>query len=1253
MFGVDYVYQRYLEPVFAQAGDVVQSVLDCNDTLKCATKTIDNVAKVIAKYNKQQDATEEKVQRLQKDVNMVTSRWHDAILTDARQEVETKVQDKMVDIDELLDKKWEQLEADGMARMRTMLDNRVEEAQRVDPWLEIKAKRRDESLKRLEEKMPNKAEKAELKKLDSQHAAFGRRLTKVEAAQQTESTQRASEILDLELKHVEFSDKVQTIERNQEAWKAAEAARKETENEFRRRFNALENPLLVRHVAVSNLGRISSAAANAGQHQGETGGCQPKEVGALTTKAQAHEKRIQSLETSMGGLNIDEIKGAFHITEEKFQQYDGYFKDIVKEFNEMKVANQSDLKAHKDSVDEAMRKQQEAADQALRQQKDAADKELSDYKESVEEEMRLYKASVQKEFESHKASVDKEFADYRAKAEAETKVQDERYNGLESQVAALRDLMNNMNTGRQVPPSPPEPQPPTPPRAGGFQGVTPSPTSKGSSVQEDDTPMECDSDDDCEMEDVPLPSIQPKIPQPPQKPSQQPSQQAPQHPSREPVAQTTTVPKDTEMSPSAGPIKSQQVQTSGPEHKPQVTGGGKPCLSNGSAKPPGAAPTVSAPRQGHQNSVGTPPVAGSGPSQPSTSGPATPSREPTLFQKSIFSGGAHSYTIPPGQPSAPIPTASPIKAPAAPKFDFKGPISPVKKPQGQPSVKTPGANPTKAPSALKFDFNAPLPPIKKPLVDCDEKPSSSKANLSPAKPAPAIPAAGEAAAKESTSSNTGPASVAGSSDLTNGNAASNNRNTASGNTKSAEGRPDASAASKNEGPVHTGASSTSDPTSSAANTTGSSSATGNVSSAPATPKKGPAPKSGKKKPVNIFNQRKPPVTPSKSPATQTKASSIAKQQQADFAAKFSTPQPANATPTGASQNPSSTGGKQRFHIPGLAGAPDTSPYRALATPHASKPLEGSLANHAATSGVIESGSRVNIFEQPSDQSSERSSDAANDALDVAEASVVESQKFMNNSDIQMSENDMTTEIAEPGKPLNHSANQMPVAAPGTTPMDTQPDRAGPELFLKPPKNIADRRIATVRSRTKNLTEEVKKLRLKDNVEQAFDQLSKLKASQDADSSEDEVDYGDPNDVNDQDNRTTVMGPSKASPKHTKYTINFLKGWRAHVVSIPFVTEFAAKMDIRNPEDIKVILEIIMKWDRSMSTQEILKGAGIAINTQKLTIFELEECMALYREEIFVGAIQHQSLGSEDWNEFHELFTKYYQQWLLDHSPDAF
>lgn len=60
------------------------------DTLKCATKTIDNVAKVIAQYNKQQDATEEKVQRLQKDVNMITSRWHDAILTDARQEVEIK-----------------------------------------------------------------------------------------------------------------------------------------------------------------------------------------------------------------------------------------------------------------------------------------------------------------------------------------------------------------------------------------------------------------------------------------------------------------------------------------------------------------------------------------------------------------------------------------------------------------------------------------------------------------------------------------------------------------------------------------------------------------------------------------------------------------------------------------------------------------------------------------------------------------------------------------------------------------------------------------------------------------------------------------------------------------------------------------------------------------------------------------------------------------------------------------------------------
>lgn len=1186
----------------------------------------------------------------------------------------SRVQDKMVDIDELLDKKWEQLEADGMARMRTMLDNRIEEAQRMDPWLEIKAKRRDESLKRLEEKMPNKAEKAELKKLDSQHAAFGRRLTKVEAAQNTESTQRAREILDLELKHVEFSDKVQTIERNQEAWKVTEAARKETENEFRRRFNALENPLLVRHVTVSNLGRISSAAASAGQHQGETRGCQPKEVGALTTKAQAHEKRIQSLETSMGGLNVDEIKGAFQITEEKFQQYDGYFKDIVKEFNEMKAANQSDLKAHKDSVDEAMRKQQKAADQTLRQQKDAADKELSDYKESLEEEMRLYKASVQKEFESHKASVDKEFADYRAKAEAETKVHNERYNGLESQVAALRDLMNNMNTGRQVPPSPPEPQPPTPPRAGGFQGVTPSPTSKGGSVQEDDTPMECDSDDDCEMEDVDLGGTQP---------SQQPSQQAPQHPSqnpppkpeRQPVAQTTMGPKDTGMTSSVGSVNSQQAQTSGPERKPQVTGGGKPSLSNGSAKPPGAAPTASSPRQGRQNSVGNPLVADSRPSQPSTLGPATP-REPTLFQKSIFSGGAHSYTIPPGQPSAPIPTASPIKAPAAPNFDFKGPISPVKKPQGRPSVTIPGATPTKAPTALKFNFNSPLPPVKElevnwsarleqdidfappsELDDSDEKPSSSKAKLSPAKPAPAIPAAGEAAAKESTSSNTGPTSVAGSSDLTNGNAASNNRNTASGNTKSAEGKPDASAASKNEGPVHTGASSTNDPTSSAANTTGSSSATGNVSSAPATPKKGPAAKSGKKKPVNLFNQRKPPMTPSKSPATQTKASSIAKQQQADFAAKFSTPQPANATPTGASQNPSSTGGKQKFHIPGLSGAPNTSPYRALATPHASKPLEGSLANHAATSGVIESGSRVHIFEQPSDQSSERSSNAspgkATDALNVAEASVAESQKPMDNSDIQMSEDDMATEIAEPGKPVDHSANQMTVAASGTTPMDTQPDRAGPELFLKPPKNLADRRIATVRSRTKNLTEEVKKLRLKDNVEQAFDQLSKLKASQDADSSEDEVDYGDPNDANDQDKRTTVMSPSKASPKRTKYSINFLKGWRAHVVSIPFVTEFAAKMDIRNAEDIKVILEIIMKWDRSMSTQEILKGAGIAINTPKLTIFELEECMALYREEIFVGAIQHQSLGSEDWNEFHELFTKYYQQWLLDHSPDAF
>lgn len=1114
---------------------------------------------------------------------------------DVKKAIDAVTKAKMADIDKMLDEKWEAPEVNGMARLRTNLGRQPvatqpshqQEKQQLEANLQACLTR----IAELELQAAEKADKAEMGKLRGDVASFGRRIPKVDKIKK--------DITNLETKYSDLANKVDLIERNQGAILTAIDANTKTGQELRGRIHVLENPLHVRQVNITNLGAVATSVAGGEQPQASTGGCDPKEVSALTTKIEGHDQRLERLETALSGLEPDKIRQGFQWADSKFQQWDKCFEeDFPNKVKEIEATHERQLQLYKGAADEAMAKQKQSAEEQLRQQKAASDKELSDYKESMEEQMKVYKASVHQEYEAHKASKDKEFADYVAKTDAEQKAQNERHDQLASVVNDLLAQLKGQSAGQHSPgPSqpqqPPEghPQQPTPQpqRSGNGNGpwaFTPAPPNQG---QPDPTPevqmggVGGEHDLDSEMMEAP--------PQAPQQPNHQP----PQQPLPQPPQPNAATPRDTPMT-NDGPIIPNNNANVGAGPKPQLVGGNQPLPGNSPASPSFRTPTAStSARSVHQGSLFGKPI-GSG-TRASTMPPladATPASERgLLFSRSVFASGAvQKKPLPAGQKPLPGPGATA-------KFDFASPMPPVEQPEVDWSA-----------TMEKIDLD---PPAE--LADDDEKPSPSKAKLPPVNAPPATPSADKPAANEAMPGNTGN-TAAPPAAKTNG----------SGTTVSAP-------------PM--------------SNNAGSSSTAGAPPSTPAKPQ-GPAPastprpKTAKKK-VDPFIKRNPTATPSK-PAevtskaltTQTKAASLAKQRQEAFENQYSSPLP-EKTMTPAPATPKQVtpaAAAPEFRIPGLS-------YPSKPATPAPKPAASPLANNAAVHDVIDTKTAANIFlkeiEKIQEMNDAPAPEQANAAAGGAEAGATEPAEPANNTgDTQMSDAEEEAEVHESEvNPRKHTAD-APVIPQDADPMET------------------DRRVVKASGRSKKLTAaEIKGHKDQFNQMAAWEEMEKAMAYEQSKKTpgfvaDDEVDYADPADLNDEDVHTTTMPPPKPKVKPTKYTLQYFDAWKALFLSRRNLTRLAEEMEIGD-EFLDTFITQIRDLDAEADLDDLFSQAGLPMTKAAYTKFEMTNLMRTYREEVYFESLRAMSQdkhSDESFDDTRAYIDRDVDRWFRSHLPDS-
>ncbi|KAK7697194.1 hypothetical protein SLS64_013799 [Diaporthe eres] len=1043
--------------------------------------------------------------------------------------------------------------------------------------------------------------------------------------------------LSLQTQFKGLSEKVDSVESSQGAMKTAIDANTKADLEIRGRVHVLENPPHVRQVDATNLRAVATAIAADEQRQSNTPGCDPKEVSALTAKTDGHDQRIERLETAMSEVVpkmekaspwFDSVRGELDTT----AQYISEHRDIPDKVKEIEAAHQR----HGQLMDEALAKQKESFEEKLRQQKEASDKEKQDLKEAMQEQMRLSEASIRKECDERLASKDKAFAEHVAKTEAAKKEQNARQDQLEKRMNDMFAMMQGQNAAQQSPaPAPVQgqqqpsqalpPQPTPAPHGNGPWVATPTPPNQGPQpVPRPDVNMGETPDLDDEMKDAPSePSQQPQFFQPPPQPS--------------------------------------QPNFATPDHTPMTSG--DPMIPNNRGSL--GFGRRSQPMRSNQ------PLPGAGSSQPASS----------AGQRPLFGSSSGAPKVPSGQQGLPNPMATPAKAPAPSKFGFSAPPPAVNKPQ---------INWSASAGSLNFD------PPDMDIDDDDVKPSQPKPRQPLVNAPPATPWAGKPAANNAPSGNTGGSDTV----MTNG------------SSSTAGGPP--STPAKPQAPAHT---------------------------------KPKVPKPAKKK-ADPMVQRKPGATPSKpaqttnkAQTTQTTAASWAQKKQAAFAANYgSTPAPkviVDEKTTLPSVEPSE---KQPpvFHIPGLTGAVNTSPFAlkpkapapvpkpaptpgwtpvtagagtpsptyapgpsvprpvqpgssttspiysnpsptysptspAVNTaPSAPRTHTSPLANPAATSDTIESATTTNVFSKEVEKPMEAKPAANADDIQMSGAEATKPLKYETEvnrrkhaADVQIVPNDdakihrrESQDDTKSNKPEDGAE-----APKGDTQGDSIDDKQESQGDHPMQTDRPKRPMVMPKGKASKLTAAEIQRQKDDFMEQsAWDAMEKAAAAKAAqaakaalEAADDVVDYADPNDINDEDVHITTMVPPTPSLRPMRYTIDFFRTWRQHMLSEKSLEIEAAMYNCMSKEDVAFFIDKMRKEDNGTSLDFLVHKAEIALGKPAYDKSEMVRLFGAWRDQVFIQALFHMDLDDYDYgfNQTRGRFMIYFAHWFRDHKPDAF
>lgn len=1017
-----------------------------------------------------------------------------------------------------------------------------------------------------------------------------------------------------------LSGNVDSIKRDQDAMKKGTDANTQALQEMQGRVQNLENSPPSSQVAIPDA--VTTPSPCAAEPAAAVVGCDHKEVDDLITKTDGHEKRIESIENVFTHIKPEDLWNFIIFATAKFDEFDGYFSELQNKVQEI----DNTQKRQADLLDDTVSKQKASSEQQQTQQKCTSDKDISDLKdqnaakdkqiadlkaqnnklaedsaqqgrriESLEagnKQLAEANAEQGREIESIKANA----AAQKAERDAEQKVQNDRLDSLEQWRESLAGMFQQFPGPNQQQPQlvPQQPSPPAPQGNGPWTPAGTPPNQAPDPVPELDVEMENggngdDADDglDSEMMDAPDQPEQPQVPQPPQQ-SQQP--QPPRQLFHQPQQPSTSTPRDTPMA-NAGPIFPASNGNVGAAQQPQPMAGSQPFPSNGPIIPAPTTPSGSAPQPSRQHLgplLPQPPSSGSVPSQPAASTPApapaapaapTPagpaSQKGNLFAKSLFSSGSHNVN--PNQ------------------FNFNTAAPAFNMPQIDWDAKA---------GKLKVDFDPPSD-----LDDDDDELLNPKGQMPQAAAAPATPSTGQTATKISSPGNTGASSAA---------------------------------------PVNGGSGSNA-PAPPVANNAGPSSSAAGSSSTPAKP----TPKPAKKKP-SPFIQRKPAAaTPSKpaevtskAQSTMTPAAAIAAARQAAFKELYNAPA-APQTPSPAPVAPlQPAGGESGLFIPG---APNNSPFALKVKPPAFQPSSSPYLSQSRSHDTVESSSPVNLFLKEVVVVPEVK--PATTEAGAAEAGTAEPAKLEDNGDdIDMSDSDSKPKAPEapaatmPEGTDNDATMSDPQSEPATTEAP-KPEPSKPEATKAPTAPVArkadamdvDRKLVKPKGRFQNMTRaqvQAHKERFNKEVEWAAqDRKANAPApKKPAGSEEDEVDYADPNDMNDEDTHTTVMVAPKKSVKPAKYTPLYFQKWKKSFCYSTYPTW--------NRPFVHLFCQQLAKMEQhDYCLDELVEKAGFPRQKKAYEKSQMMRLMDFWFEEVFMGALRDIRCEAGVMDSFRREFNK--------------
>lgn len=1103
------------------------------------------------------------------------------------------------------------------------------------------------------------ADKADKEQLDQQScdlASLAARTGKVE-----DDTARLD--TRLETQREDLSKKLSLVEQTQGAMQTAIDADAQTVKELRDRVHDLENPHPV---------------AGTEQPQANTADCDPKELTVLITKAEGHDQRLESLETAVGTFNADMMHEAFEWFEwanGKFKLSDQFLReygDIPNKVKELEATHgqQGQL------MNEALAKQEESFEQKLRQQKEVTDKEVKDLEKSLREEMRLQVSSIEKQYEERLSSKDKELAEQKQRVDSLESKLDQILHQINPQGAAPQSHSTDQGQPQnKAAPTQPNPWAPIP------TAPAQRPALSSPKAQMQGTPNSGDGviDLDTEMGDAPS--------QPPKQHSRQPSQADVPMASVEPI-----IPNNNG---NAGFSRGSQPM----ERNPPLNGAHL-------VQPIFQAPTPSAPpAHGLNNSVWNGPIAtATGPSTPAPHARPDPTGnrgEP--LQRPSLGFGHRGFQQALKQRQLSNLEATPSNAAAPSKFGYNGAPPPVNMPQMNWGA-----------SVEKVNFDPPADMD----IDDDVKPLQTMARQALAIPAPATPLVAQPAPNNAPPANVGGDDTVmtdGSSSNAGGPSSTPSMPQPPAPTRPLAPKPakkvdpfiqkKPGATPSKPAAVTSMVQSTQSKMASFAQKKQAAFAS-EFGSAPA-PKaileKGPSPSQA---PSEYFIPGLTGAANNSPFALKPKAPAPAPQP----ASPAFTPVIAAPKPGPQAFVPVSPAYKPQF----AAYSPTSPTYQPapppLPTPSASpiaRPTPSPLANHAATSDTIQSATATNVFmkpiEQPVEQSAEQPSEsndksapeAAMGGAGDAAAPVAEPAKpSANADDIQMSGAESKPESTKKGEyeadknPKKHPAPEQivpsdqpkahRVEAQGAVIMPKTTFQAVEEVTMENSQDDSmgdnqgsqgdvpmqtERRVAKAKGKAKKLGEAEARRQMDDFLqESAWDEMDKAFKYENAQekkkaaaAADDEVDYADPNDVNDEDIHNTTMDPPKPNFRPTKYSLNLFKAWKDHFLSWDHLSKQAIKFECETQGGVEYFVDEVRKLDEKQDLEFLLHRAWLPKDLTAFTEPEMGRLFDTFREETFYGALHEMDLDDLD-PDFASsrgklLVDKEY--WFQVHKPDAY